>query len=172
MDIGFQGMVIQFSSLLTIDIGSVGIHFSEIENLVSPLLLKYQLPYDKISFTVVNADVGKDLKSYSIKTEEEIIFAIDQAVKHYESFGKDFFNQHVNVQNLLSLLNESEAIPKGGYFTGTEGLFRRLAVSKLSNDERFEERKLKYLNTLLNLCQKSSSFEVYLEAFKDFSKTI
>lgn len=168
-EIGFEGMVLQFSSLGTVAVGSVGMRFNQIEELISPVLKGNGISYDEYSFTVVNADVGRNLLSYDLSSEDKVNNAVKAIILHYNKYAKPFFQNYRNLNQLLELLNETEAIPKGGYFQGAEGVFRRLALSMLTNDSNFEDRKLKYSKVIDDLCIQSSSFKIYKKAYVQFA---
>ena len=88
---------------------------------------------------------------YNVETKEELVFFTDWIINYLKNDGEKFIEKFTHLPNVLKEMDNLEN--EGKYWNeilvgGPEFLFRGLIISKLCNDEKYEN-KLLYVESLL-----------------------
>ncbi|MDX6181610.1 hypothetical protein SGQ44_06280 [Flavobacterium sp. Fl-77] len=103
---------------------------------------------------------------YNVETQEQLDFFTNWIINYLEKEGKEFIKKFTYLPNVLKEMDKLEH--DGKYWNellagGPEFLFRGLIISKLCNDEKYEN-KLLYVKSLLK--SMADEYLTYFEKLK------
>lgn len=152
--------------------GKLSLSINDIEDII----LEIEFPnHDFSSYKNENSNVFLTLgdrwgilnvTDVELNTEEKIINYANAVKQYIETYGRKFIETYSHLPNILAEMDKLEL--EGKYWNellsgGPEFLFRGLIISKLCNDEKYDE-KLSYVESLL--ISMADDFLPYFEKLK------